>query len=344
MLPHIFSILPDQLSEEFRLQKFSNYRVNQIYHWLFSHHITSLKKMHNIPQTVKDYLIAHYSFNLPDIAEISHSDDDSTKFLLQLTDNENIEMVVMPNSKKQTLCISSQVGCSRKCRFCATGNIGLIRNVSYTEIVSQVFLSLQQSNSLTNIVFMGMGEPLDNFENVIKAIQILQHEKMFSFSPRRITLSTCGIVPEIYRLADTKLKLKLAVSLNAIFDEKRSYLMPINQKYPLAKLKKALYYFTKINPYRVTLEYVMIKNFNMSDADVKELLKYTNDLSCKINLIPWNYISGSEFLAPNQEEIISFQNKLKQGKAAVTLRISKGDDINAACGQLAANYNRRKDL
>jgi 23S rRNA (adenine2503-C2)-methyltransferase len=335
---HILTLYPDELELQFAKWNEKSYRVKQLCNWLYQNKIIDLQKMGNLSQALRNHLAEQFSFYLPVILSTSLSKDKSIKYLLEMEDKERIEMVVMPGEKKQTLCISTQIGCARNCLFCATGKLGLKRNLSISEIVSQVYLAQQLHKTLTNIVFMGMGEPLDNLENVIQAIRLLQHDALFSFSPRRITVSTAGVVPNIYTLADSNLKLKLAVSLNAVFDEKRNRLMPVNKLYPLAELKKSLLYFTKKNPFRVTLEYVLLKDFNMGDDDISELRKFSNDLSCKINLIAWNPVKDLPFEAPEENDVNSFREKLHSLQAAITLRSSRGADINAACGQLAAEY------
>jgi 23S rRNA (adenine2503-C2)-methyltransferase len=257
---------------------------------------------------------------------------------MQLADSNRIEMVMIPAAEKHTLCVSSQVGCARNCRFCATAKMGLIRNLHVEEIVAQVYLAKQQlgEQKLTNLVFMGMGEPLDNYVNVMKSVSILQNDLAFKFSPRRITISTSGVVPGILKLAKSGVKVKLAVSLNSAVQEKREHLMPISKKFSLTELKQSLIKFQKLNPYRITFEYVLIKNYNMGKKDIKALRTFVGDISSKLNLIPWNPVSNSEFVSPTERELDEFMEKLLDMKTALTVRRSRGTEIEAACGQLAA--------
>jgi len=245
-------------------------------------------------------------------------------------------MVYMPSETKNTVCLSTQVGCSRACAFCATGKLGLKRNLTPTEILSQLMILFTKNpeQKLTNIVLMGMGEPLDNFDNVCMALQAMRADEGFSISGRRITVSTCGVIPRIYDLIDKDIKVKLAVSLNSAIDEKRTQLMPINQIYPLAQLKQALLTFRKHTAFRVTFEYIMLAGFNMGREDIQALLKFCGDMSCKVNLIKYNDISGSEWQSPSDRQVEYFVDKLNALPVAVTLRKSRGADIAGACGQL----------
>ncbi len=344
MKPHFFDYTPDQVVKEITAAGFKSYRSKQLYQWVFSRGITQLADMSNLPQPFRTWVQAHYSLELPRILHISTSIDGTRKYLLGLQDNSAIEMVIIPAGDKHTLCISSQVGCARNCQFCATASLGLKRNLHPHEILGQIYLARQQlgDKRLTNLVFMGMGEPLDNYDNLIISIRNLQHEAMFAFSPRRITVSTCGVVPKIYDLAASGLKVKLAVSLNAAVPEKREKLMPVTLSYPLEELKKALLEFRRQTSYRITFEYVMIKNFNMGNDDLKAIRRFAGDISCKINLIPWNEVPHLPYTSPNADDIETFRKKLERLSAAITLRKSRGSDIEAACGQLAGKYQQNK--
>lgn len=334
----IWSLLPEELEKILSAEGLKKFRTQQILNWLYKNRVSSFDEMRNIDKTTKSLLEAKFTIELPAIKKISKSSDGTNKFLLKLADSSLIEMVLIPAEEKLTLCISSQVGCRRGCTFCATSKLGFKRNLLVDEIIAQVILAVKNAEQkLTNIVFMGMGEPLDNLDNVIKAVKLLQHEKCMSFSPRRVTISTCGVVPKIFQLADMKLKIKLAVSLNAALDSKRARIMPVNNKFNLTTLKNSLRYFQKYSPHRITLEYVLIKNLNMTAEDIEALRVFCGDLSCKINLIPWNAIPGDKWQPPSKQEVIKFQQELmKRTDSAVTLRNSRGQDISAACGMLAA--------
>jgi len=293
--------------------------------------------MTDLPADFKAYLSEHFDFNLPIIKDTYPAQDGAIKFLLELNNKTHIEMVLMPEGDKQTLCLSSQAGCKRQCSFCATGSLGFIRNLTPEEIVAQVILAGQylQDKHLTNLVFMGMGEPLDNLEHVLSAIKIIQSDYALQFSPRRITLSTCGIIPQIYALTQSGIRVKLAVSLNSAIPEKRSALMPINRIYPLDELKKAIQQFRSISPWRVTFEYIMIPEINLGEADALALITFLGDISCKLNLIAWNPVADAPWRSPTEQEALAFQSRLRHLPIAVTIRKSRGSDVNAACGQLA---------
>jgi len=296
--------------------------------------------MSNLSLKMRELLKNNFLYHLPKVVEIQKSFDGTEKFVLQLDDGAQIEMVLIPEGKKNTLCISTQVGCSRGCVFCATGKYGLRRNLSQVEIISEIIVAQQAlkkqniETSLTNIVFMGMGEPLDNYDNVLKALKIIVSSDGFCFSSRRITISTSGVVPLIYRIAEAGINIKLAISLNAAIKEKRSKLMPINDIYSLEELKKSLIYFRRHTKFRITIEYIMLHNFNMFYEDVKAIIQYCGDLSCKLNLIKWNFVEGCNLESPTEEQIIEFFKALQVFPHAVILRKSRGTDIAGACGQL----------
>ncbi len=321
--------------------KTARYRATQICEWIYKKHITDFSMMSNLPKQLRETLATKYPLQLPTVKQKTVSIDGTTKFLLELLDHSFIEMVLIPEKEKLTLCISSQVGCIRKCRFCATGDLGFKRNLTTDEIISQLLIAWRHSlgKRITNLVFMGMGEPLDNLLNIIRAIRLIQDDRVLSFSPRRITVSTCGIIPGIRKLLTERIKVKLAVSLNSAIQEKREYLMPIARLYPLKELKQDLQLYRRNNPFRITLEYVMFKGFNTGKEDARALIKLLGDLSCKVNLISWNETSDKgEFQAPTEEEIDQFIRYLQPLPFAVTYRKSRGKDIKAACGQLAGNY------
>lgn len=340
MKNHILALLPEELKMIFQQHSIQKFRSEQLLNWIYQNLTCDLQEMKNLPNKLKEQLKDRFDFYLPTIVKQERSVDGTSKFLLELKAEKHIEMVHIPHLDKNTFCISSQVGCSRGCKFCATAGLGLTRNLAVEEIVAQIFLAKRflADRKLTNIVFMGMGEPLDNLDNVLKAVRILQYEQCFSFSPRRITISTCGVIPGIRRLAQSDLKVKLAVSLNAAVPSKREELMPVTRMYPLPELKKALLDFRKKTAYRITFEYVMIKDFNMGNEDVKALFKFLGDISCKLNLIKWNEVPHLPYKSPTSDEIENFRKKLEKLSSAVTFRNSRGADISAACGQLAGKH------
>lgn len=341
---NIFGLLPSEIKEQIA-PHFPAYRYKQLMHWLYGKYCFEPEMMSDLPKDFKAWLKESFSFSLPQVEEILKGSDGSSKYLLKLEDGKLIEMVLMPLDKKLTLCVSSQVGCRRKCSFCATGRMGLKRKLEVHEIVGQILLAAAESQPrrLTNIVLMGMGEPLDNFDNVAKALQIIQAEESLSFSPRRTTLSTCGIADGIIRLADSGIKCKLAVSLNSAKADTRTQLMPINRRYPLPVLKAALIHYLSKSSFRVTFEYILIPEVNMGLSDIKALQKYVGDLSCKINFIPFNPVPQLPYRQPTEAEIESFMANAQLIKQAITLRRSRGTDISGACGQLAGKHNTHKE-
>ena len=264
---------------------------------------------------------------------IETSNDGTRKYLFRLDDGSSIEAVRIPmDEKRATLCISTQVGCAMGCQFCMTGTFGLTRNLRPEEIVNQVCAALQDG-PISNIVLMGMGEPLHNLENVVTALQILYLDDGFGYGTRRVTLSTCGLVPEINELSQ-RVKVSLAVSLNATTDEVRDQLMPVNRRYPLNELMSACRNYALKTKQRVTFEYILIGDVNNSMADAKRLVKLLHGVRCKVNLIAYNEHDGADFVAPSEESVKAFQSYLLQRDIVATLRASKGQDISAACGQL----------
>lgn len=335
---NFLDLTPAQVYQAIKELGHSKFRATQLLDWVYDKHVYDFQNMTNLSNELRIQIKQSFRLFLPKVVESNKSKDGSVKFLLELWDHARIEMILMPSEKSATLCISSQVGCARRCKFCATGKLGLTRNLLTSEIIGQLLLAKKyiKNRKLTNVVFMGMGEPLDNYENVVQAVRIMTDEKAINLSSRRITISTCGVIPKIKLLANEDIKVKLAVSLNAVLDNKRDEIMPINKTFPLSDLKKALLDFRHATSYRITFEYVMIKNFNMGNDDVRAILKYLGDQSCKLNLIAWNPVEGLDYEAPSQESIEEFKTKLSQLQCPIIQRDSRGDDINGACGQLAA--------
>jgi 23S rRNA (adenine2503-C2)-methyltransferase len=329
-------LMPEEI-KSILTKQFPAFRYRQIMHWLYDKLVFDPELMTELPKSVKEYLNSSFSFDLPEIDREQRAADQTTKYRLKLKDGEIIEMVIIPDTKKRTLCVSSQVGCARNCSFCATGTMGLKRNLSPAEIVGQILMasSICFPQRLTNLVFMGMGEPLDNLQNVIRTLRIIQSDEALSFSPRRTTVSTCGIPSEIRKLADIKIRTKLAVSLNSAINEKRDVLMPVNKTFPLDEIKSALQYYLKKSPFRVTFEYILIPEVNMGAEDIKALRRFAGDLSCKINFIPYNEIPALPYRSPTESEINQFLQQAQSLNQAITLRRSRGAGICGACGQLA---------
>ena len=341
-MKHVLELFPEEIEKIVLQLGEKKFRSKQILNWIYQNGIVDFSEMLTLSLELRDKLSHHFKTDLLKIIKTRISTDGTKKYLLELDDNNKIEMVLIPAGNKNTLCISSQVGCARNCKFCATATLGFKRNLRVEEIIGQVWLAIRELGEakLTNIVFMGMGEPLDNLENVLKAVQILQRDECFSFSPRRITISTCGVIPGIRKLAESGIKVKLAVSLNSAIQKKREELMPVTKQYPLSELKEVLLDFRRKTAFRITFEYVMIKDFNIGPADVKALLKFLGDISCKLNIIKWNEVSYLPYKVPSQEEIGEFAQAISILSFAVTQRKSRGADIEAACGQLAGKTFR----
>ena len=317
------------------------YKAKQIAKWIYNKGVSDFAQMTDLSKELRRKLAEiAYIDKLKLIKKQTSKIDQTEKFLFELSDGKKIETVLMREKERVTLCISTQAGCALNCIFCATGSMGLERNLSAGEIVDQIICAkehLKEDEKITNLVIMGMGEPLLNYENTLKSIRMIQSELGLSLSAKRITLSTAGIVPRIYKLADEGLKIKLALSLNAPDDELRKKLMPITKKYPLSKVMETLKHYAKTNDTRITFEYVLIKDINDSKEQALELAKLVRGIPCKINLIPYNPVKNCPFEKPDEETLQKFRDILYPRAPAVTLRKSKGEDIQAACGQLKGN-------
>ena len=312
------------------------YKANQLASWIYDKGSTDFSQMTDLSKSLREKLSSIACIDTIRLIKAQTSElDFSKKFLFELRDGERIEAVLMWEDDRTTICVSTQVGCPLGCTFCATGKMGFKRNLTPGEIVDQI-LALKDHRP-THVVLMGMGEPLLNYENTIKALKIVNSELGLSFAGKRITLSTVGIPNMIRKLADLTWRIRLAISLNAPNDQKRSQLMPINKKYPLNTLLEAVKYYAKKKKLRLTFEYVLIKDFNDSEEDALELSKLVRGIPCKINLIPYNSVPDLPFEKPSEEKITAFRNYLYPRCPAVTLRKSKGEDIQAACGQLCTS-------
>jgi 23S rRNA (adenine2503-C2)-methyltransferase len=270
--------------------------------------------------------------------------DGTKKFLFQLEDGNRIESVLIPDKKRLTLCLSTQVGCALGCRFCLTGKIGWKRDLRVSEILNQILAvkqTLSDKTSITNIVLMGMGEPLANYHNTIKAIELMTNPDAFKFSSRRITLSTAGLLPELEQLKKEKISFQLAISLNAPDEETRSYLMPINRRYPLRRVLETCRNLPLRSRTRITFEYVLVEGVNDSSENAKRLAKILRGIPSKVNLIPLNETAGIPFKKPSEDQIRRFQEILIEQGLTTIIRASKGAEISAACGQLHGQSLRK---
>ena len=322
------------------MQDVPSFRAKQIYHWMYRHYVDDISKMNNIPESFRDYLKENYIINTLEIENIQESEcEDTKKILFKTHDGKLIESVSMIDNNLHTVCISSQVGCNVDCKFCATGLMGFKRNLTSGEILDQVIeINKLREKAITNIVYMGMGEPFLNYNEVMKSADIIHDHNGMNLGRGRITISTSGILPKIKKFIDEGRGYKLAISLNATDDDTRTKIIPINKKWNIQMLMDALEKYPVDKKNMVMLEYVLLKGINDSKKDAKKLASYANHLRCKVNVIPFNDI-GNEYKRPDEDVINEFIGVLhKNQKHYQTLvRWSKGVDIDAACGQLSTN-------
>lgn len=321
------------------------YRASQLFNWIYNHICLDFNEMQNISKELRNKL--DENCNLKTLSLITTQNSHSTgtkKFLFKTHDEHKIESVLIPEKERSTLCISTQVGCPLDCKFCATGLMGYKRNLTAGEVVDQYLLTAKENGKekITNIVYMGMGEPLLNFDTTLKSAEIFTHELTKGLSRTRITISTSGISHKIKELADSGLRVKLAFSLHSAFEDIRSKIMPINKKYSLKENVDALKYYSQKTKTRITFEYTMLKDLNDRDEDVKAITKLCAKFPSKINVIPFNSIKhmnpggiSAELEPTPHNEILNFVDKLRNNNITVMVRETQGDDIAAACGQLA---------
>ncbi|MFH1868924.1 MAG: 23S rRNA (adenine(2503)-C(2))-methyltransferase RlmN [Candidatus Omnitrophota bacterium] len=318
------------------------YRGRQLFSWIHQKGVDCLDKANNLPKPLVDRLKDRYYIGDIDLIKHLISEDRTEKFLFKLEDGNFIETVFIPSGKRATICLSSQVGCKFGCAFCASGMHGFARDLTPSEILSQIlFLKYRQGHKATNYVFMGMGEPLDNYENVSRAILIMNDSKGLDIGARRITVSTCGVIPGIDKLKDLKLQVNLSISLHAVTDKLRDVLVPINKRYSIRKLIEACRKYIAKTKRLITLEYVLLKDKNDSLIDAGILADMAKDLNAKINLINYSLTKAGDLKPISEKEAALFLERLEKRKAKATLRISRGKDINAACGQLAGERRCR---
>lgn len=319
------------------------YRSVQVMKWLHQGLACSFSQMTNLSKSLRQELERRARIGVPRVLGRSESQDGTIKFLLEVDLGHAIETVLIPGPDYATLCVSTQVGCAMGCRMCRTGDMGFTRNLAAGEIVAQLLTVRRETphSRITNVVFMGMGEPLANFQETVRAIDIFTHPNGPQISWRRLTVSTVGLVPAIEKLGKTR-KVKLAVSLNAVTDEQRSAIMPINRQYPIADLITVLKRYPLPRGQRITIEYVLIGGFNDSDADARELVRLLNPIRAKVNLIPLNQGTLPKFSPPSADRVLRFQEILMSRSVLAIIRQSRGQDILAACGQLATTRLNRE--
>ncbi len=340
-----------ELEEWCERRELPGYRPRQIFNWLYNKGASSWDQMTDLPKDLRDGLAESFDLSLPTTVDrVTDSQDSTEKFLIELNDGRKIETVAIPRSKGKersqkgfTLCVSVQVGCSFACRFCATGRMGLVRNLDAGEIIAQIVLAQRAGFDIKRIVLMGMGEPLHNYENVMNAVTLLTHKAGLDWSPRRITLSTVGLVPEIYRLAQDKPGLKLAVSLHGTTDQKRAEQIPLAKVYTLDRLFDAIEYYQKHENRRISFEYLLIRGVNDGLRDAKRLAERLRELLCHVNLIPYNQVARSDFARPSNKVVTRFAEILREAGVETTIRASRGRGISGACGQLATESKAKRN-
>ena len=330
----------EQITDELGATKF---RARQIHNWIYLKSVKEIDEMTDLSKKFRDELKTVAQVTNIKIKVKQVSTDGTIKYLLEFPDGECVETVLMrfDNRANLTACVSSQVGCAVNCSFCATGKRGFIRNLTYKEIIEQV-LTIQRDTGLkvTNVVFMGQGEPLLNLDNVLKAMEMFNES--FQIGARRLTVSTSGIIPQIKKLADLDMQSTLALSLHASNHEVRKQLMQIENKYPMDELHKALKYYVEKTGRRITIEYLLIKDLNDTITSAKQLAAYLKDIKCNINLIPYNPTAKNDYKRPSNNSIMKFKYLMEHSGKKVTVRLERGGDIDAACGQLSGKVNAEK--
>ena len=330
----------EELKEKFIEIGEKKYRAEQTFKWLYKENVTSFNDMTNLSIELRNKLNELFYIPIFHIIKKQESKDGTKKYLFDVGDGNAIETVLMKYKYGYSICVSSQIGCKMGCKFCASTGIAFVRNLTAGEIVEQLQAVEREENVIiSNIVFMGIGEPLDNYDNVIKAIRIINNDNGIAIGARHISISTSGIVPKIYKLADEKIQCTLSISLHSPVDEKRSELMPVNKVYNIEELIKACKYYIEKTNRRVSFEYALAKERNDNLDDAKKLVKLLRGINCHVNLIPINEIKNSEFKKSTNENIIKFRDYLNSKGIVATIRRELGSDIDAACGQL-----RRKNL
>lgn len=350
MRPDLKSLTRDELATETATFGEPAYRVDQILEWLYSKRASSIEAMSNLPKSLRDKLAAKFSFTNLGLVRVQGSRDTTQKFLWQLSDGQFIESVLIPaspslygeRSDRHTLCVSTQVGCAYGCKFCASGLHGWKRNLTVAEIVDQILAVERTGNRgpvttnriVNNLVFMGMGEPLANYDNLLRAIRLITAPWGVGIGARKITISTSGLVPQIQKLAGEPQQIRLAVSLHGATDEVRERIMPVNRRWPLKELLAACDLYVKRKQRMITFEYILIDGVNDGLDQAEQLAAIAKRLHAKVNLIPYNAVEGLSWKRPDDERCKAFHRAVRRHGVTATLRIEKGHDIDAACGQL----------
>lgn len=349
---NLIGIPREQLNDMLVERGHKPFRTKQLWQWLYWHGVTDFDAMTNLSKDFRQKLADEFVIERPTVSEALNSVDGTAKWLLKFPDGNEVETVHIPEADRGTLCVSSQVGCTLTCKFCHTGTQRLVRNLTASEVVGQLMLARDafgewptpsdHSRMITNVVMMGMGEPLYNYDNVAAALRIVMDGEGISLSKRRITLSTSGVVPAMRKCGE-ELNVNLAVSLHAVDNDTRDEIMPINKKYPLEELLDACRTYPGVtNARRITFEYVMLKGINDSDADARQLVKILRGIPSKINLIPFNPWPGSDYECSSATRIASFQTIIQDAGLSAPVRTTRGEDILAACGQLKSESQKMR--
>ena len=325
----------DDLKKEFEVLGEKPYRAEQVFKWIYESNVETFDEMTNLSLNLREKLKQNFTMCIYKIIRKQESIDGTKKYLFDIGDGNAIETVLMEYKHGKSLCVSSQIGCKMGCKFCASTGVPFARNLTSGEILEQI-LEVQRDEKIkvSNVVFMGIGEPLDNYENVINAIKIMNNQKGLSIGARHISISTSGLVPRIYDLAEEKLQCTLSISLHATTDEKRSKMMPVNNAYNIEELLKACKNYIKTTGKRISFEYALAKEENDNLEDAKELVKLLKGMLCHVNLIPINKIENGKYNKSSNENIIKFRDYLNDNGIVATIRRELGPDIDAACGQL----------
>jgi 23S rRNA (adenine2503-C2)-methyltransferase len=347
---NLLGLSPSKLEAFFDELGEKRFRATQVLKWLHQRGASSFDEMTNLSKALREKLESVADIREPEVVVEKFSTDGTRKWVIRMDGGSSIEMVLIPEGARKTLCVSSQVGCALDCSFCSTGKQGFNRNLSTAEIIAQLRVAIRSfgpfdpsdERRVTNVVFMGMGEPLLNFDNVLDATQLMMDDNAYGLSKRRVTLSTAGVVPAMHRLAGLS-DVSLAVSLHAPNDELRSQLVPVNSRYPIRELVDACNNYLKhLNDKRViTVEYTLLKGVNDQIAHAQQLIKVLRKFPCKLNLIPFNPFPGSGYEKPNEEAILQFKQVIVNAGIITTVRKTRGDDVDAACGQLVGQVDDR---
>jgi len=340
--PSLLGLTVPQIAEMLKPLDQPEYRARQIYKWIHYQNVDSFEEMSNIPKSLRYQLADRFRIKTLVLDQQQIAADGTEKYLWKLPDERRIESVLIPEARRNTICISSQVGCSLGCKFCATGSMGLLRNLTAGEIVEQVLqIKKLSQHRITNVVFMGMGEPFMNYRQSIQAGQVLSDPEGVAVATRRITYSTSGVVPKIYQYTDDRIPHGLAISLHAPTQELREQIMPIARKFPLDQLMESIYYYMNAKKRnRVTFEYVLLHGINDSPAEARQLVRLLSPIRCKLNVIPCNQ-NHLGFIPPPQDVVDQFVSILMDAPFTVTVRKNRGEDITAACGQLAVEVQEK---